>query len=155
VWFDGVRSGDFDVALEANCQKVVNPFADVGRWLPQEVYRESVHYLFLFLFALVLSSAAVCVHLCLSSICRRPAARPSRRARVPELAVQCRLPAMFTVRDFWGWPNELWTKHLEPLFANGSAGGQDLKGSKPANLPVEQPTKFEQASISRQPRHLG
>jgi putative tryptophan/tyrosine transport system substrate-binding protein len=29
------------------------------------------------------------------------------------------------------------------------------KGSKPADLPVEQPTKFEQASISRQPRHLG
>jgi peptide/nickel transport system substrate-binding protein len=40
-WFDGMRSGDFDVALEANCQNVVNPIADVGRWLPHEVYSEN------------------------------------------------------------------------------------------------------------------
>src|SRR5262245_33873540 len=40
-WFDGMRSGEFDVALEANCQNVVNPVADVGRWLPHEVYREN------------------------------------------------------------------------------------------------------------------
>ena len=43
-WFDGMRSGDFDVALEANCQNVVNPIADVGRWLPTEVYRENYGY---------------------------------------------------------------------------------------------------------------
>ena len=43
-WFDGMRSGDFDVALEANCQNVVNPIADVGRWLPNEVYRENYGY---------------------------------------------------------------------------------------------------------------
>jgi hypothetical protein len=48
VWFDGMRSGEFDVALEANCQNVINPFADVGRWLPHEVYRESVRYSFSF-----------------------------------------------------------------------------------------------------------
>lgn len=40
-WFDGMRSGEFDVALEANCQNVVNPIADVGRWLPHDVYREN------------------------------------------------------------------------------------------------------------------
>jgi peptide/nickel transport system substrate-binding protein len=39
-----MRSGDFTVALEANCQNVVNPIADVGRWLPHEVQRENYGY---------------------------------------------------------------------------------------------------------------
>jgi peptide/nickel transport system substrate-binding protein len=39
-----MRSGDFTVALEANCQNVVNPIADVGRWLPHEVQRENFGY---------------------------------------------------------------------------------------------------------------
>jgi len=43
-WLDSMRSGDFTVALEANCQNVVNPIADVGRWLPHEVYRENYGY---------------------------------------------------------------------------------------------------------------
>ena len=43
-WFDGMRSGNFDVVLEANCQNVVNPIADVGRWLPHEVYSENYGY---------------------------------------------------------------------------------------------------------------
>jgi peptide/nickel transport system substrate-binding protein len=43
-WIDAMRSGDFSVALEANCQNVVNPIADVGRWLPHEVYRENYGY---------------------------------------------------------------------------------------------------------------
>jgi peptide/nickel transport system substrate-binding protein len=43
-WIDAMRSGDFTVTLEANCQNVVNPIADVGRWLPNEVYRENYGY---------------------------------------------------------------------------------------------------------------
>ena len=43
-WLDAMRSGDFTVALEANCQNVVNPIADVGRWLPHEVQRENYGY---------------------------------------------------------------------------------------------------------------
>jgi peptide/nickel transport system substrate-binding protein len=43
-WFDAMRSGDFTVALQANCQNVVNPIADVGRWLPHEVHRENFGY---------------------------------------------------------------------------------------------------------------
>ena len=43
-WLDMMRSGDFTVALEANCQNVVNPIADVGRWLPTEVQRENFGY---------------------------------------------------------------------------------------------------------------
>jgi peptide/nickel transport system substrate-binding protein len=43
-WLDAMRSGDFTVALEANCQNVVNPIADVGRWLPHERYHDNYGY---------------------------------------------------------------------------------------------------------------
>jgi len=68
-----------------------------------------------------------------------------RRARIAELAAQYRLPTMFTVRDFaeagglmsYG-PNTL------SLYSQTAAQvDKILKGSKPADLPVEQPTRFE------------
>ena len=31
--FDAMRSGNFTVVLQANCEQVVNPIADVGRFL--------------------------------------------------------------------------------------------------------------------------
>jgi peptide/nickel transport system substrate-binding protein len=43
-WFDAMRSGDFAVVLQANCQNVVNPIADVGRWLPHKLHRENYGY---------------------------------------------------------------------------------------------------------------
>jgi peptide/nickel transport system substrate-binding protein len=36
-WFEKMRTGNFDVALEGNCQNVVNPLADVGKYLPHTV----------------------------------------------------------------------------------------------------------------------
>ena len=36
-WFAAQRSGDFDVTVEGNCQNVVNPLADVGKYLPHTV----------------------------------------------------------------------------------------------------------------------
>jgi peptide/nickel transport system substrate-binding protein len=42
--FDLMRSGNFSVVLQANCQNVVNPLADVGRWLPHEVQSENYGY---------------------------------------------------------------------------------------------------------------
>ena len=33
--------GDFDVAMEANCQSVVNPLLDIGKYLPHTVYTEN------------------------------------------------------------------------------------------------------------------
>ena len=42
--FDAMRSGNFTVLLQANCQNVVNPIADVGRFLPHEVQRENYGY---------------------------------------------------------------------------------------------------------------
>ncbi len=40
-----MRSGDFTVALEANCENVVNPIAEIGHWLPHAVQRENYGYL--------------------------------------------------------------------------------------------------------------
>ena len=36
-WFEAMRSGNFDIVLEGNCQNVVNPLADVGKYLPRSV----------------------------------------------------------------------------------------------------------------------
>src|SRR6266404_2560630 len=33
-WFESLRSGNFEVALEGNCQSVVNPLLDVGKYQP-------------------------------------------------------------------------------------------------------------------------
>ena len=40
-WLDAMRSGNFTVALEANCQNIVNPIADVNRWMPYNVNQEN------------------------------------------------------------------------------------------------------------------
>jgi len=36
-WFEALRSGNFDVSTEGNCQNIVNPLADVGKYLPHSV----------------------------------------------------------------------------------------------------------------------
>jgi len=40
-WFQAMRGGTFDVVVDANCQSVVNPALDTGKYLPQKVYPES------------------------------------------------------------------------------------------------------------------
>src|SRR4030081_1500363 len=40
-WFEGMRSGNFDVTMEANCQSVVNPVLDVSKYLPHTVFTEN------------------------------------------------------------------------------------------------------------------
>jgi peptide/nickel transport system substrate-binding protein len=42
--FDAMRSGNFSLVLQANCSNVVNPIADVGRYLPHDVERENYGY---------------------------------------------------------------------------------------------------------------
>ena len=39
-WFEGLRSGNFEVALEGNCQSVVNPLLDVSKYQPSSVFTE-------------------------------------------------------------------------------------------------------------------
>jgi peptide/nickel transport system substrate-binding protein len=36
-WFEAQRSGNFAVTVEGNCQNVVNPLADVGKYLPHTI----------------------------------------------------------------------------------------------------------------------
>jgi peptide/nickel transport system substrate-binding protein len=43
-WLEAMRSGEFSVALQANCQNIVNPIADTGRYLPHELYSENFAY---------------------------------------------------------------------------------------------------------------
>jgi peptide/nickel transport system substrate-binding protein len=40
-WLESMRSGNFDVTMEANCQSVVNPVLDVGKYLPFTVYTDN------------------------------------------------------------------------------------------------------------------
>jgi putative tryptophan/tyrosine transport system substrate-binding protein len=69
---------------------------------------------------------------------------PQRR-RIVELAARSRLPAMYTLRDYvdagglisYGADvNEIWRRAASYV-------DRILKGTKPAELPVEQPTKFD------------
>jgi len=39
-----MRSGNFTVVLQANCEQVVNPIGDVGRFPPHVVQRENYDY---------------------------------------------------------------------------------------------------------------
>jgi len=39
--FEALRTGNFDVTVDFNCQSVVNPPLDVGKYLPQTVYTEN------------------------------------------------------------------------------------------------------------------
>jgi peptide/nickel transport system substrate-binding protein len=40
-FFDGLRSGNFDVTVDFNCQGLVNPMLDIGKSLPHSVYEEN------------------------------------------------------------------------------------------------------------------
>ena len=44
-WFEAMRSGDFDVVVEANCHSVVNPLLDVQKYLPQLGLRRELRQL--------------------------------------------------------------------------------------------------------------
>jgi peptide/nickel transport system substrate-binding protein len=40
-WFESMRTGNFDVVVEASCNSVVNPLLDVQKYLPHEVFNEN------------------------------------------------------------------------------------------------------------------
>jgi putative ABC transport system substrate-binding protein len=81
----------------------------------------------------------------------------SERRRIADLAIKNRLPTMFILREFgeagglmsYG-PNyaELWRRSATYVH-------RILKGAKPADLPVEQPTKFELVINLRTAKALG
>jgi putative tryptophan/tyrosine transport system substrate-binding protein len=69
----------------------------------------------------------------------------SHRAQVVELAAQSRLPSLFWVKDFVAAGGLMSYGASYPDLLRRAATYVDkiLKGAKPADLPMEQPTKFE------------
>ena len=65
--------------------------------------------------------------------------------RIAALAIRYRLPSMFEVRDFVeaGGLMSYATDDAESFRRAATYVDKILKGTRPANLPVEQPTKFE------------
>ena len=69
----------------------------------------------------------------------------SERRRLLDLAAKNRLPAMYTLREFVDAGGLMsYGPSLPDLFRRAATYvDKILKGAKPADLPVEQPTKFE------------
>ena len=70
---------------------------------------------------------------------------PANRTQIVELAVKNRLPAMYPVSGFVNAGGLMSYASNVPESYRRAATYVDkiLKGAKPADLPVEQPTKFE------------
>jgi putative ABC transport system substrate-binding protein len=69
----------------------------------------------------------------------------NQRARIAQLTTATRLPAMYEIRDFVDVGGLI---SYGPSYADLARRGANyvdriLRGSKPADLPVEQPTMFE------------
>jgi putative ABC transport system substrate-binding protein len=79
------------------------------------------------------------------------------RSRIAELALKHRLPAMFGL-SAWVEAGGLigYGANLSDMFRTAAVYvDKVLKGEKPANLPVEQPTKFELVINVKTARTLG
>ena len=81
----------------------------------------------------------------------------AERSRIAELAAQSRLPAIYALREYVEAGGLMsYRPSFSDLWRRG-AGYVDkiLKGAKPADLPVEQPTRFELVINLRTANALG
>jgi putative tryptophan/tyrosine transport system substrate-binding protein len=81
----------------------------------------------------------------------------SRRDQLLELAARHAIPAMFSNRDFAdaGGLMSYGANQTDTFHLVGGYAGRILKGDKPADLPVQQPTKFEMVLNLKTARVLG
>jgi putative ABC transport system substrate-binding protein len=81
----------------------------------------------------------------------------SRRVQIVSLAMRDRLPAIYPLREFAevGGLMTYGTSQRDEYRKMGVYAGRILKGAKPADLPVEQPTKFEFVINQQTARALG
>ena len=81
----------------------------------------------------------------------------SVRRQISDLAAKARLPAMFPARDYVEEGGLISYGFNRPQIYRRAAEYVDriLKGAKPADLPIEQPTKFELIVNQRAARALG
>jgi putative ABC transport system substrate-binding protein len=80
-----------------------------------------------------------------------------QRKRIADLAIKNRLPSMYQGRDWIeaGGLMSYSTNDLEAFRRAAYYVDKILKGTKPADLPVEQPTKFELVINLRTAKALG
>jgi putative ABC transport system substrate-binding protein len=81
----------------------------------------------------------------------------AQRGHIADLAMQHRLPTMFTFR-FYVEAGGLMSYGIDavPIFRRaGSSVAKLLRGAKPADLPVEQPTNFEFALNLKTAKAIG
>jgi putative ABC transport system substrate-binding protein len=73
----------------------------------------------------------------------------THRVRLAECAAKRRLPAIYTLRDYAdvGGLMSYGPHHPDQYRRAATYVDKILKGTKPADLPVEQPTRFELSSI--------
>jgi putative tryptophan/tyrosine transport system substrate-binding protein len=79
------------------------------------------------------------------------------RMRIVELAAKCRLPAIYHRNEFVtaGGLMSYGPDHIDLFRRAASYVDKILRGANPADLPVEQPTKFEFVINLRAARHIG
>jgi putative ABC transport system substrate-binding protein len=79
------------------------------------------------------------------------------RARIAELALARKLPTIFDVRDYAeaGGLASYGSDYYNVMELTGSYAARVLKGEKPADLPVQQATKFEMVLNRRTAKALG
>ena len=84
-----------------------------------------------------------------------PDALVSEPCRINALALAARLPTIHPFRDYLaaGGLMSYGANNTDLFRRAGDFVDKILKGARPADLPVEQPTKFELSSTSRPPRH--
>ncbi len=78
----------------------------------------------------------------------------NERRRIVELATKHRLPAIFVAKEFveLGGLISYGTSIYDLIRRSASFVDKILRGAKPSDFPVEQPTNFELVITSREPR---